>query len=135
VDGSIGLRDRLSFTSGWEGKRPVPLLIDLPLLWRLLRQALLAAARWPREVGHHAGALQIVLSLGNLAESVIVYPADAPVPRSWNRQPTWDVPHIDWAASQDVNDLLDQLCASLARHLQFGAYPAYRKAIRADAAE
>jgi len=98
IDGSIGLRDSISFTSRWEDKRPEPLPINLPGLWKMLRHALLAAERWPCEVGRYTGPLEVHLSLGNLGDTIISYPPDRLValPRAWNHVPQWDAPRFAW---------------------------------------
>lgn len=138
LDGSIGVRDSVSFTSFWQGGRPVPLGIDLVGLWRLLRRALQTMAAWPRDVGHATGPLDVRLSLGNLEQTFIRYPSPPVVPvmvRSVNRSPVWDSSVVHWIPEQDIDDLLDTLFSSLSRQLQFGAYSSCRTAIRAEASD
>lgn len=134
ADGSIGVRDGMSFIAHWDEARPIPLRIDIAALWGILERAAQMAARWPRDVAGYTGRLEVRLSLGNMNDTVIVYPPDrldTPAPRY--RAPAWDAASFEWSTDRDINDLLEQHLASLARELQFAAYPSYKTAIRAAA--
>ncbi len=133
-DGTIGVQVRLATVDRAETGSPylpdaAPTRdMDILSLWKTVRQTLEVAAHWPRDACGYGGPLRCRLSLGNLANVGLTLPpgwVHELRPRSRNRQPGWSAV-VEWAKGDDVNDLLAEQFALLARQLQFPYYQTFR---------
>jgi len=140
-DGTIGVQVRLATVTHDEPDGPHSLNsvtmrdMDILGLWRTMRWVLEVVARWPREACGYGGPLRCRFALGNIANVGLTLPEGLihephPLPR--NRQPGW-TGTVEWGKGDDVNSLLDEQVALLARQLQFPYYQTFRTQLRSAA--
>jgi len=128
-DGSIGVQ--WTFGLGDPRSPTEPTRLDVIETWRLLRQLILTAAAWPRDLCGYGGPLTCRLALGNIANTIMAVPDDwlepsVRVPPILNPSPQW-LRQIEWGRDEPINEVLVELMASLARQLQF---PYFRDLLR-----
>ena len=102
---------------------------------------LLVADHWPREHCGYTGPLVSRIAVSNLGDTYATVPdkrmrrithaSQRPVVP--NRDPEWHL-DVEWDHRANVDDVLEQALAQLARQLQFGYFARFKTTLRSAVA-